>query len=717
MDEKREDYNKWYEQQFKNVMQIDKLRLYAEKHKNKQLIEQIDNFFYTGSNLWKYNTFIELTYLITLKKERYEYTVLKVQDKQNEPINYALLFGINKPEYLVNAGSLISADGEYRDTFVQLEQIKLWYKEYGDKLFNKYIKALNKKIKLGKLELIADGPFAKYIYDNNLHIIIYTIGLSIANHNTTRTIHDHHHPLYNYYMKSYDAPKIQAADFLMLTNIQDFSAYSNPTSTRAGIKNIPITLFSLQHLEDITLPIWKEIFIAKIINKIILNNINCGFSLYIGWFYVNLSPKMFDNDIILQKIEHSEKCKDIIKQIEAERKYLYTYDKENDEEIYLSYQMETFSNKIELSLDYAEQEIVLSDYVICNVSEYIGNTFAYYIDRCIGSPIHNIAVGFMYKNFESFEVCIFNYIYNLWCLNYRGGIIHGDLHLNNITLQPLSLIHPIYDFKEIISNIFSIYKIQDDYYYIKQLAAHSSIIDFSRSFIWSDELRNNYDEVKIKEIKIYNINRLIKLIEITFPDFFRDYIFDLVKVADNHFEVFYNICEAIDTYTLLNNMQIFFSEVLITDIYNEIIDRTMIESQLLPMFTKFKKQIYMYFTNNMLALIKNPLYTISLDNRINLILLRTFENRLLDNVRLLPEHRLVNYFCDTTEFIYNSENYDDYPPMCKLEKAVSLKFKDALLYYKNKLKQDIYDKEENTIIESSLDIEKNKNIRRGIHND
>ena len=47
-------------------------------------------------------------------------------------------------------------------------------------------------------------------------------------------------------------------------------------------------------------------------------------------------------------------------------------------------------------------------------------------------------IGNLFEDFGMFQKYMFEIIYSLYCLNLRG-IIHGDLHLNNVTLNKKNL--------------------------------------------------------------------------------------------------------------------------------------------------------------------------------------------------------------------------------------------------------------------------------------
>ena len=61
--------------------------------------------------------------------------------------------------------------------------------------------------------------------------------------------------------------------------------------------------------------------------------------------------------------------------------------------------------------------------VICNKSQYYNNL--------IGNP-------FVESSHKIFNKYMFDICYNLYCMNSLSGLIHGDLHLNNVTLRAMT---------------------------------------------------------------------------------------------------------------------------------------------------------------------------------------------------------------------------------------------------------------------------------------
>ena len=78
----------------------------------------------------------------------------------------------------------------------------------------------------------------------------------------------------------------------------------------------------------------------------------------------------------------------------------------------------------------------MSNVALCIVSEYIGRTVADIPHLMINSSFYNKVFTNVFSNIGHFRKYMFEIIYSLYCMNSKCGVIHGDLHLNNATMQP-----------------------------------------------------------------------------------------------------------------------------------------------------------------------------------------------------------------------------------------------------------------------------------------
>jgi hypothetical protein len=149
-----------------------------------------------------------------------------------------------------------------------------------------------------------------------------------------------------------------------------------------------------------------------------------------------------------------------------------------------------------------EEELIVSDNGIVVISEYVGRTVND-IAESLKSDEYNKSVGSMFSKPDEFSKYMFDVTYALLCMNSRIGIIHGDLHLNNTTIQHMfkSYIHG--DSRTIKKNKFVLYIMEKDVFVFKDTGKVGTVIDFSRGFIVPPE--------EERELKESQSNRILEV--------------------------------------------------------------------------------------------------------------------------------------------------------------------------------------------------------------
>ena len=160
----------------------------------------------------------------------------------------------------------------------------------------------------------------------------------------------------------------------------------------------------------------------------------------------------------------------------------------------------TLSEKINDPITYANDEILMSNVALNIISEYVGRTFYDMVILSQKSTYYNKLLGNPFGNFKNlyFKRYVFEICYNILCLNQKAGIIHGDLHLNNVTGKPSK-------YNTECSESRSLYIIDSENYYVMPNNNYNiCIIDFSRSIILPEKLNLYKDESLPKSFDSYN---------------------------------------------------------------------------------------------------------------------------------------------------------------------------------------------------------------------
>jgi hypothetical protein len=324
--------------------------------------------------------------------------------------------------------------------------------------------------------------------------------------------------------KKFSIDSIEEFRYICSENIRGYhNKLQLHTKMKLGQKITPLNLLEAQNHFNIEYAPWKEFMIANKLSDLVINNISNGFSLTNSWFLIKNTEKgLFDNPSQSDRLAKSRiaiKIADILNQAR-----IYTRQNINNIEgesfeipelsssllgeqktyitSWLSSEFKELYKKIQESIDHSKEYIIMSNVSLNVISEYLGKTIYDSIFFTKKSDYYRKLVShpFSKKSHPYFRKYMFELCYNLYCMNAKFGIIHGDLHLNNITLNTIfytkNLNIEIKDPK--ILFVLS----HDEQYLFKHNFYDLCIIDFSRSIIHPDK----YNLFKLDNIPdFYNI--------------------------------------------------------------------------------------------------------------------------------------------------------------------------------------------------------------------
>lgn len=404
--------------------------------------------------------------------------------------------------------------------------------------------------------------------------------------------------------------------YIIYNNINCFlpaSRAGHQSQIKIGQKIIPLNLSEIQNPFNIRYKPWREYLICEKVQSLIINGICAGLPILGDYFFIrNTRKTLFDNYVQYMKLEHSDQAIGIARKLlEAQRgtfkprneeislrtsgktdqiddenkKLLNTYKDDEDNpdsyqeiEEWLSGKFRLLHEKIKDPIEYAREEIIMSEMSLCVTSEYVGRTFYDAINICLDNAEYHEELGKPYENYDIWAKYIFELIYTLYALNSRKGLIHGDLHLNNFT------IHPMYfsKFRNLndIKNPHMMYALDANHYFaFPSRQYHTVVIDFSRAIIRPSQLDNfeNFDIVHAKKLKLHTegkiqlikpeerseflyeqVKDMLKRYELYFPDFTATKKSSLHVLFLNNFDKLFPIFGGFDTYISINNMMLFF---------------------------------------------------------------------------------------------------------------------------------------------------------------
>lgn len=709
-------------------------KLYLNKIDSIDIMNKIKdvNFDYANSSINRYNKIINIFNNINFLKTNTVCTVLKI-NRNDEVINYAYVYGniqdskiIN--EYVLTSNSLISKDGEYKHRLIEFNKIK-----YKSQLYNNIYDYIVKDIKNNEYKLtyeifnISDdkikNKYTKELKNNPVLINVYIISWLVE--------------LYNTYYKNqeinmnenYNKIVFSNKDIIKFTELYEknkleiddlikqyiYFSYNTYNKLEIGQKLLPFNYIQLKEYNNIIHFQWKEILINKIITNILYNINSPSFSIFYDWIFISNSNKdLYDNKEIYQKILYSDQIKSILLLLnKANSGFIEINNNQRNEFI------DSLIRKLKKIIQISENKMLMSNISLCYFSEYSGKTIYDYYNKIIDNKKINNKIGNLFEDYDIFEKYIFEIVYSLYCLNLRG-IIHGDLHLNNITLNVKNNnikdnSYVVYDLNnEINNNILkyfnnefvkdkSVKKESEELVYVfEHKGTYPCIIDYSRSYVLLKLIHENIIEKEKNKIREKFIkserNRIINELKGIFPNFMKNNAHKIKFLFLNkNFDILFIYFSAFDIFKFATNLLIFIKKA-------STINNINVNDKIINLLTDISKKAYSYLEK----IIDENTYNTEINHTFPNynIILEFFPNNKFDI-------KLKNKLNKNTNIIdiFSINRIDNHYTINKMIKEINSNIKDNLENkdYDTKTKKEILNKLKNFInfkpANSDLDIE------------
>ncbi len=352
---------------------------------------------------------------------------------------------------------------------------------------------------------------------------------------------------------------------------------------KLGQKIIPLNLLEAQQHFNLDSGPWKEMLISFRLSDLVINNITNGFALCNSWFLIKSNSKeLYDNPSQSERIDKSTvavKITDTLNQAkilthqninmdDVQDSGEFIIDK-SDITSWLSGEFRILKGKIQDSIDYSKENIIISNVSLGIISEYVGKTLYDAVFFTKNSKYYQKHVSgiFSKASYPYFRKWMFQMCYGLYCMNDKAAIIHGDLHLNNMT------INSIFYNKQTnltIDNPRIMYVLDSSTQYIFEHNYYDlCIIDFSRSIVdidrhallASEPISTVYPLVtNRKSFDRRQINALLTYLFSAKPEF-KEYELQLFNLLSYHFGTFFKILTVLDIYNVTSKFMDFMEQL------------------------------------------------------------------------------------------------------------------------------------------------------------
>ncbi len=558
-------------------------------------------------------------------------------------------------KYLALGPPLVSMDGEYRRRFVPYENIVKMCEE-NSKLFDsleelipmpdlemEYVPAINYQLTTDVISNIAaslDGK--KFYYVAMLIHLFYANNNLIENHiNKKYTIFDN---IMTQYIKIKERFPINKLIKSLVTI--NFTPYVN-VNIEMGQKIIPLSIKEFNEFGNLSHSVWREVYCNKLLVDLFVNNIYPGIPLFAGLLPIRTSRSLFNNESMADRFHQSNLISEAMDDVKKLTNKISLYD--------------TLVAAFENPREIAETNIILSDYSIVCISQYVGRTFAD-LPAVTKSTNYKRVVGDFFNDIEIFRRYTFDIFYGLYSCN-RMGVIHGDLHMNNCTIGTLHT-----EINESIKNPHISWTIDKETYLFPHCGAVGSLIDFSRAIL--SPALNSIDPIQSQKMSILNSMGYY------FPDWFLTYRLQLEVVCLSHPHHVFRLFTAFDAFVFTKNLAILCERNANTEIQ------------------KFANDLQIYCKNKLFE-IEHLFHTAQLLDDVEwpmLAIIKEFYSNY--NVRnYQPDNpTIVEYYSADNELKYSLSSYEYRPPFLQ-----NLAFdRDKSIYVKTpkELKEDVLVAEE-----------------------
>jgi len=261
-------------------------------------------------------------------------------------------------------------------------------------------------------------------------------------------------------------------------------------------------------------------------------------------------------------------------------------------------------------------------------------------------------------------------------MNYRSGILHGDLHLNNATLRP-SLYKTTRDIGD-LKNPTVLYVLGGKKFLLPTVSYNTCVIDFSRCIILPDKIEYLHDKSLPKSYSIINnmkefhknqVELLLKLYLHYTSD--SDHNKDELRIIfRNKFEAVFKLVSSTDIYGFTQKLLMVF----------KLDEKNVVKpnSACIDLLQKINKQARKFLIEEMNNLISDTSYedvVLQMEWPIYTIIKKCFgEYELTDTT---PLGDMIDVFNIDNELKYSLIKYDKFPdPIAKPKSVVNGKVTD-----------------------------------------
>lgn len=343
---------------------------------------------------------------------------------------------------------------------------------------------------------------------------------------------------------------------------------NQPLRTQCGQKLMPLTIREAIQVCDINFAPWREIWVSQRVTDLVVNGVAPMFAISNNWFYLDgVDRDLFGNEAMHTRYVRSQNAEEITEKLLQGRELA---DKVSEKD----YRMGQFDAHMHRSIEYAREFILLTDLAMCATSEYVGMTLGSVADIIRRSPTVSPAFFRMFAEPSMLVRYLFDICYGTALLHRRCGVIHTDLHQNNLTIHELEsqyvgkIAKGEHTFTPRYSNPVIAYIAGDsgevDTYVFPHDGWFASIIDFSRAIVGPAARQDIVGELGESVAAGFyrdQVPRALRALHAYVPNFFKQNQEQLKGLMYTNFEAMFRVLTAIDFIAIGQNCGALFKDI------------------------------------------------------------------------------------------------------------------------------------------------------------
>ena len=442
----------------------------------------------------------------------------------------------------------------FKDVFIE-RKLELNIEYLGE--YNKKTKIICEPLKIQFFCIAWFNFYYDYVLEklsNNLNVIFTKIMKSYKKEDLI---------FFKSLLKKFNTNDIEILNYICHNNIVNSSFHKTKElvinlndANQLGQKVVLLKLEESIQKYDLRFNPWLELVINKKVSDLVINNISNGFALSGSEFLIKLDK---DNNTLFDTEGYHEikYISDISKKIANLLLQAKVYTEYTDTNFKIDEFLNIIVSKLKKTVKYKNNfdrlrrylvsdikhvthDLVMSDVALNLTTEYLGKTF---YDKLIES--HKEIYIFSTENYNNFKKYMFELCYNLYCLNTKVHIIHGDLHMNNIIINSLfyKKIEPCIKDSKIL------FVIDDNKYIFDNNFYNLCIIDFNNAIINVDYFKSD-QQSKLLEM---HVDYLIKYLCYLKPEY-NEFSQELYRNIPYHFDEYFRVLTSLDLYYITSGI-------------------------------------------------------------------------------------------------------------------------------------------------------------------